>query len=190
MSSYADAAALLFGSREFSAREFALRTANPRAAKLLSELKRRGLVARTGRGLYRNLSPDERPDPRARDWARARRLVVSAGLPMAWDGSSAVEAWTGGSYVVSPSVLTREFHIVVPRAALRAWEKYLAGVGLLASPRRRMGARVLLRAVTRMPPLTALEGEPVIARAEALRMVRENPAVYAGAEEWFVARPR
>ena len=66
MSNYADAAALLFGSREFSTREFALRTANPRAAKLLSELKRRGLVARTGRGLYRNLSPEERPDPRAR----------------------------------------------------------------------------------------------------------------------------
>ena len=55
MSGYADAAALLFGAREFSAREFALRTANPRAAKLLSELKRRGLVARVGRGLYRNL---------------------------------------------------------------------------------------------------------------------------------------
>jgi hypothetical protein len=189
MSGYADAAALLFGSRKFSAREFALRTANPRAAKILSELKRRGLVARTGRGLYRNLSPDERPDPRAREWARARRLVVTAGLPMAWDGSSAVEAWTGGSYVVSPSVLTREFHIVVPKPALRAWKNYLAGHGLLASPRRRMGARVLLRAVARMPPVTTLAGELVIARADALRVVRANPALYAGAEVWFVARP-
>jgi hypothetical protein len=189
MSGYADAAALLFGSREFSAREFALRTANPRAAKLLSELKRRGLVARTGRGVYRNLSPDERPDPRPREWARARDLVLRAGLPMAWDAASAVEAWTGGSYVVSSSVLTREFHIVVPRASLNAWRKYLAGHGLLASSRKRMGARVLVRAVARMPPVTTLAGGPAISRADALRIVRASPTVYAGAEDWFVARP-
>ena len=190
MPNYAEAAALLFGSREFSAREFALRTANPRAAKLLSELKRRGLVARTGRGLYRNLSPEERPDPRARDWARARDMILKAGLPMAWDGPSAVEAWTGGSYAVSPSVLTREFHVVVPKASLKRWKNYLARLGLLPSPRKRIGARVLLRPVERLPPLTTLAGEPVISRGEALRIVRGNPAVYAGAEDWFVARPR
>src|SRR6267143_2922218 len=177
MSGYADAAALLFGAREFSAREFARRTANPRAAKLLSELKRRGLVARVGRGLYRNLPPEERLDLRAREWARARRLIVGAGLPMAWDGPSAVEAWTAGSYVVSPSVLTREFHLVVPKASVKSWRTYLARHGLLPSPRRRLGARVLLRPVGRMPAVSTVGGEPVVSRAEALRIVRASPAV-------------
>jgi hypothetical protein len=190
MGSYAEASALLFGSREFSVREFALRTGNPRAAKLLSELKRRGLVARTGRGLYRNLPVDERPDLRARDWARAHDLIVRAGLPMAWDGASAVEVWTGGSYVVSPSVLAREFHLLVPRASLPAWTDYLATHGLLPSPRRRLGARVLLRVVDRMPRLARVHGEPVIRRDAALRIVRANPALFAGAEEWFDAGPR
>lgn len=109
---------------------------------------------------------------------------------MAWDGASAVEAWTGGSYVVSPSVLTREFRIVVPRTSLNAWRIYLARHGLLPSARKRLGAHVLVRAVGRMPPVTAIAGEPVLARAETLRIVRASPAVFAGAEEWFVGRAR
>jgi len=51
-----------FGDREFSTGEFARRIGTPRAAKTLGELKRRGVVARTGRGRYRFLRRSERPD--------------------------------------------------------------------------------------------------------------------------------
>ncbi len=87
---YADAAAFLFGNRPFTVREFASRTGSPRPAKTLSELKCRGLVARVGRGRYRFLEAEERADPRAAEWARARRAILDADLPMAWTGTSAI----------------------------------------------------------------------------------------------------
>ncbi|HEX9709199.1 MAG TPA: hypothetical protein VGB42_04440 [Candidatus Thermoplasmatota archaeon] len=185
MPTYAAAAALLFGAREFTAREFAIRTGNPRAAKLLSELKHRGLVARTGRGRYRCLGPDERPDLRAAEWGRAREVLLGSGLPMAWDGASAVEAWTRGGYVTSPSVFTREFHLVVPKGRLKAWEAYLRRNGLSTAPRKRIGVRVYLRPVPRMPKVERVGGEPVISREETLRIARASPGRFAGAEESF-----
>ena len=188
MSTYADAAALLFGSREFTAREFALRTDNPRAAKVLSELKRRGVVARVGRGRYRCLGPDERPDLRSAEWGPARAAVLRAGLPMAWDGPTAVEVWTEGGYKVSPAVTMREFHIVIPEGALRAWRAYLRREGIPTAPKKRLGVRIVLRVVRSMPRVALVHGEPVLSRAEALRLVRGSPGVYADAERWFRGR--
>jgi hypothetical protein len=189
MPTYAEAAAFLFGKREFTAREFALRTSNPRAAKVLSELKRGGRVARVGRGRYRCLSPDERPDLRAVEWERARAVILSSGLPMAWDGPSAVEAWTGAGYVTSPSVMSRVFHLVVPRARLSEWEAYLHRRGLPTAPRKRIGASVRLRPAAKMPPTEWVGGEPVIARALVKRTIRANPGLYGDAEEWLIERP-
>lgn len=187
---YADAAALVFGSRPFTTKEFRGRTGSPRAAKTLSELKRRGLVERVGRGRYRYLEAHERADPRAAEWRRARNAILRADLPKAWTGPSAVEVWTLGRYYVGPSVFLRLFYLVVPSTAAEGWRRYLREHRISTSTRRSIGARVVLEPVKRMPPVETVEGERVITREAALKIVRANRVMYADADEWFCDRPR
>lgn len=179
---YYDAAALLFGEDDFTAADFARRTGNGRAAKVLSELKTRGLIARVARGRYRCLRPNERPDYRAAEWDRVRRVVLSASLPKAWTGPSAVEAWTGGRYKTASSVVSREFYIAVPEDAVGAWKEYLSARGVPTGARKSIGPRVILESG---PNIRVVEfgGEPVIPRDETIRLIRSNPALYADAED-------
>ncbi len=187
---YADAAALLFGSRPFTSREFAARTGSRRAAKVLSALKSRGLVERLGRGRYRVLGPDERPDLRAVDARRVRAAIRLVDLPKAFAGSTAVGIWTAGAYTVSPSVLTEELELLVPGRSLRTWRRRLRERGVRLAGRKRLGVSVRLIPVKRMPPTAEVDGERVIGRREVVRLIREHPGLYGGAEEWLVGRPR
>lgn len=185
---YVDVGSHIFGEREFKAIDLAHRTGNPRAAKMLSELMIRGVVTRTRRGYYKFLRPAERPDLRAAEWARVRDIVLHGPGPKAWDDSSAVEAWTGGRYVVSPSVYARVFHLAVPNTAVALWRDYLSRHGVSTASRKRVGARVELRGVARLH-VTEVNGEPVIPRGDVVRLIRAHPGIYANAEELFVRRP-
>lgn len=179
---YIDAAALAFGTRVFTASEFARRTGTTRAAKVLSDLKRRGWVERVGRGRYRVLRPDERPDIRAAEWERIRSIVLSAPIPKAWTGPTAVEVWTGGRFKTAPSPFFREFFVAVLERDLNAWRAYLAARGVPSEGRKRVGA--VVRLVPR-PDLEAVEldGEPVVPRREVERFIKSRPATYEGVEE-------
>ena len=184
---YADVGSHIFGEREFKAIDLARRTGNPRAAKILSELVIRGVVTRTRRGYYKFLRPAERPDLRAAEWTRVRDVVLNGPAPKAWDGSSAVEAWTGGRYTVSPSVYARVFHLAVPNTAVALWREYLSRHAVSTESRKRVGARVELRGVARLH-VANVNGEPVIPRSDVLRLIREHPGIYANAEELLVRR--
>ena len=177
---YLDVIDHLYGTSEFSVPDFATRVSNPRAAKLLSDLKRRGQLARTGRGHYRRLGPAERPDLRRFEWERVRKLLLDGPTPMAWAGASAVEAWTGGSYRVSPSAFVRVFTLAVPRTSLGRWRRYLKSVGLSADTKKRIGTRIELLPVNDLK-VTFLEGEPVISRTAVLELIRAHPALFANA---------
>ena len=141
---YAEAASHLYGRGPFTLKDFAIRTGSLRAAKTLSELKTRGLAERVGRGRYRMLGPEERPDLRAAEWSRVRAVLLHSGLPMAWTGPSAVSVWTGGRYTVSPSAFVREFHIEVPRGSRVRWKAYLRDNRVSTDPHRRIGSKVIL----------------------------------------------
>jgi len=179
--SYSDVASLAFGSRPFSVREFAAKTGTLRAVRLLSEMKSRGLVERIGRGRYRILSPDERPDLRALEWSRVNRLLLSADLPMAWAGVDAVRVWTGGRYTVSPSAFLREFHIEVPKSAEGRWRSYLRSHRISSDTRRRIGSKVIITPSSHYRPSTH-RGEPVIPRGRTLAMIRAHRGIYANAD--------
>ncbi len=179
---YFDAASLSFGRREFTVGEFAARTGSLRAAKILSELKHRGLVNRVGRGRYRCLGPEERPDLRSVNHDRARSVILSAHLPKAWSGPSAVELWTGGRYSVSPSAFIYEFHLTVPAEHIHGWKAFLKSHGIPLKPHKHIGIRVHLIPRDNWEGIIMHEGEPVIPRDEVLRMIRNHPAIYAGAE--------
>ena len=185
---YADAGAFVFGEREFTPGEFSRRTGNPRPAKVLSELTIRGIVSREGRGRYRFLRPSERPDLRAIEWDRVRRLLLRGPEPKAWDGPTAVEVWTDGRYFVSPSLFTCVFHLVVPNGNVARWESYLVRHGLPFRGGKRIGARVVVRGTTRFRR-TTVAGEPVILRDEVVGVIRASPGVYAEAEVLLLDGP-
>lgn len=182
---YEDAGTLVFGESEFSSSEFSRRIGIDKGAKILSEMKRRGLVSRTGRGRYRFLSPSERPDLRSVEWDRVRRLILKGPDPKAWTGPTAVEVWTRGGYAVSPSAFTRVFSLAIPAKERRRWEGYLVKCGLANNPRKRIGARVALIPVETLKT-TVIDGEPVIPKEEVVDLIRQRPSVFAGAEELLI----
>ncbi len=179
---YIDAASLAFGRRPFTTAEFRRRIGSNRPAKLLHELKARGLVERVARGKYRLLGPDERPDNRADAWNRIRNTLVHAPLKMAWTGPSAVEAWTHGRYRVATSPFAREFFLAVRKAELSEWTAFLAYHSLPTNPRRPIGPRITLEPREKLR-IAHVDGDPVIPREEVLKLIRESPALYADAEE-------
>ena len=182
---YIDVLSSLFGGRRFTTLEFARRSGNPRAAKVLSELKHRGLVARVGRGTYRCLSPSERPDLRSAEWARVHDAILSGPDPKAWAGETALELWTGGRYRLAPSLYSRIFNLAVPRRRREDWVRYLSSHRVSTSPKKRVGARVELTIVDDLKPVL-IDGEPVVARSEVERLIREHPALYGNAEELLI----
>ena len=186
--SYFDAASSLFGDREFTSREFSRGTGNPRAAKVLSELKHRGLVERLGRGTYRCLGPGERPDLRASEWARVRTIVLSGPEPKAWAGETAVELWTGGRYKLAPSLYSQALHLAIPSGREGVWKEFLSKHGVSTAARKRVGARVALMP-RRSLNVRRIEGEPVVPRREVEKLIRDHPALYGGARELLRDRP-
>lgn len=179
---YCDAIDHLYGSSEFTVRDFATRVGNRRASKLLSDLKRRGYIARVGRGRYRRLEANERPDLRHLEWHRVREILLRGPDPKAWAGESAVEIWTGGRYRTSPSVFTRVYTLAIPRASIDLWHRYLHAKGLSWNSRKRIGARIELLPVSVLK-VTFTHGEPVVPKGDVIRLIRAHPGIFAGAED-------
>jgi hypothetical protein len=187
--SYEEIGVHLFGEAEFTSGEFARRVGTPRAAKILSELKHRGIVSRLGRGTYRFLRPVERPDRRSSEWSRTKRVVLAGPSPKAWTGSTAVELWTGHRYTVSPSAFSRIFELAVPSRSVSAWKDYLRGNKVRVDSRKRVGARVELVPVRKVR-VAIVDGEPVIPRREVVLLIRTHPAIYANSEELLLDQPK
>lgn len=185
---YSDVVSSLFGSEPFTSRDFARKVENPRAAKVLSELKHRGLVERLGRGTYRCLSPGNRPDLRRGEWNRVRSVILSGPDPKAWAGDTAVEHWTGGRYRLAPSLYTRVFTLAIPSSRERVWKEYLANHRVSTTRHKRVGARVELIPTEGLKS-TWVEGEPVVLRRVVERMIRTNPTLYGGAGRLLLVGP-
>lgn len=183
---YAEAAANVFGRDEFTVHEFEARLGTSRGAKLLHEMKTRGRVERTGRGRYRMLGPDERPDRRSEEWRRAREAILDAPLAKAWTGPTAVEVWTGGRYRVEASPFRRVFHVAVLEEDLDAWRTHLETHGIPVGEGKRVGARARLEPRSRLDDVEHVDGEPVIPRSETVNLIRDHPALFADAEDLLV----
>ncbi len=179
---YSDVIISRFGENEFTAKELAILTGNSRSAKLLSELKMRGIVERVDRGKYRVLPLSERPDTRIMEWDRVRNIITHAPWKKAWTGSTAVEVWTNGRYKISPNPYLRVFHIIILKSELDEWRKYLRRSGISYSGKKRVGCYVDLKCSSKVNS-TIITGEPVITKNEVLKLIRNHPGIYAGACE-------
>lgn len=179
---YLDVIISRFGENEFSTKELAIITGNPRSAKLLSDMKMKGIVERVGRGKYRVLPLSERPDTRIIEWERVRNVIVNAPWKKAWTGSTAVEVWTNGRYKLSPNPYLRVFHLLILKSELDEWKKYLRRFGISYSGKKRVGSFVDLKCSSKVNS-TMVAGEPVIPKDGVLRLIRNHPGIYAGACE-------
>lgn len=181
---YSDVVSALYGDREFTSVEFGRATNSPRASRTLGELKRRGLIARVGRGRYRCLSPSERPDLRGAEYRRVRAITQNVPCRFAWFGPSAVEVWTDGRYSVSPSLSLNELHIAVQTKNEARVTAYLKSHGVSTSERRRVGTVVR---VYPTPDLRVIfkSKEPVIPRSAVEEFIRSHAGLFGGASAWL-----
>ncbi len=179
---YVDVLEYSFGEDEFTTTDVRMVTGSERSAKLLSELKLRGVVERTGRGRYRFFRPSERPDVRDHEWNRIRGIILRSPWKYAWNGSTAVELWTNGRYKVYPNAFLRVFHILVEKDRLSDWTDYLLKNGVPTRGRKRVGSRVSVESVNLLK-YDIKDNEPVIKKEDVLRLIREHPGIYATAEE-------
>ena len=185
---YADTITTIFGEREFSTKEFAIKFGNAAGAKTLSELKRRGVVGRIRRGVYRCLAPSERPDLRRAEWERVRGAILRGPEPKAWAGPTAVEVWTEGRYRLATSSTLRVFEVAISARGAKTWAAYLRRNRISTSPTKRVGARVKLVRSTRLHRV-CVRGEPVLPRETVERLIADHPALYGNAGDLLVHGP-
>lgn len=179
---YTDVLSLHFGNSEFTTEDVKILLRNERSAKLLSDLKFKGVLERTGRGRYRLLPPSERFDNRSYEWKRVERIVNSSPYPFAWAWSSAVEKWTEGRYIVSPNPYFRAFYIEVLKDGLNDWKKYLKAHSISTIGNRRIGAVVNFIPNDDLD-FVILNGEKVISKNRIMHIISEHSGIFAEADE-------
>lgn len=65
---------------------------------------------------------------------------------------------------------------------LTAWKTFLDAHGLPTNPKRHIGPRITLEPREKLR-VAHVNGDPVVPRAEVVKLIRESPALYADAEE-------
>lgn len=179
---YPEILSLHFGENEFTSKEVSDLLHYERSAKLLSDLKFKGVLERTGRGRYRCLSPAERPDIRSIEWNRVTNIINRSPLEMAWDWSSAVERWTNGRYHVGPNPFHRIFYISVFRKDVEKWKDYLKSHEVATSGKKKVGASVEL--IPRKDvKFVHLNDEKVIPREDTLKIIKKHRGIFGEADK-------
>jgi hypothetical protein len=179
---YYDVLKMAFGRKEFSVSDLSRLTGNNRSNRLLSELKMRGLIRRTGRGTYIIPTPIKKEDSRLKEWKRVRNVVLSSPLEKAWTGSTAVEVWTDSAYVTAPNSYLRIYYLLVKETDLGRWKDYLRRHSVSYAGKKRVGSYVALEGTDNLRPVL-INGEPVIPREDVVKLIREHPGLYAEAED-------
>jgi hypothetical protein len=179
---YTDVLSLHFGNSEFTTEDVRVLLRNDRSAKLLSDLKFKGVIERTGKGRYRFLAPSKRTDIRNYEWKRVERIVNSSPLPFAWAWSSAVEKWTNERYVVSPNPYFKAYYIEVKREDVVKWKEYLDAHSVSTIGNRRIGAVVRMIPKDRVN-FVIFNGEKVISKDITVSLIRKHRGIFARADE-------
>lgn len=179
---YTDILSLHFGNSEFTTDDVRIILRTDRSAKLLSDLKFKGVLERTGKGRYRILAPFERIDNRSFEWKRVERIVNMSPFSFAWSGPSAVERWTNGGYLVAPNPYFRTFHIDVNTKDLEGWKEYLRAHSVPFVGKRRIGALVKLNPKSDLK-YVILNDEKVLPKDYTIKMIKEHPGTFAKADE-------
>jgi len=110
--------------REFSLKEFSSTFASPDPNKVLHDMAKKGLLERTGWGMYKVNSSEEYLSKRI-DISRGYDLVKEAGIDYALTGPDSVFIWTKGGYQVDRFFGFYPIHLKVRKEDLGRWRKFL-----------------------------------------------------------------
>lgn len=183
---YATAIREAFGDRAFSPAEASLVLGIRSPESTLSRLKAKGEVELVERGKYRAADKGLASTVEANRRRELRRTILTSPINIALDGPDAVAAWTRGRYNVGRSPWNDPLYVVVDEEAPTAFEELLRALKVpwdsAERPPRARGLYVIARFKSGLSRVD-LEGTPVVDRNEVLRLIRENPLAYEGAEE-------
>lgn len=112
----------------FTAREFSTTFASPDPSKVLHDLCRKGMLAKTGRGKYRVIAQQEYVRTRS-DISAAYDRVRAAALPYAFTGVDGVFVWTKGGYNVDRFFGFYPIYLKVRKEDLPMWKAFLRSSG-------------------------------------------------------------
>lgn len=183
---YFDVIKMEFGRKEFAISDLVKLTGNYGVRKLLSDMKMKGLIRRTGRGIYVINRPIKKTDSRAEEWRKVRGIVLRAPFEKAWTGSTGISVWTEGRYVTLPNLYLEVYHLRVRDSDIEKWKDYLKKHAISFRGSKRVGAWVSLEPVPEVK-YVMVNGEPTIPKDEVVKLIREHPGIYAGAEELLAA---
>ena len=172
---------------EFTAREFASTFASPDPNKVLHDLCRKGLLARTSRGKYRVVSQQEHVRV-SQDIAMAYDRVKSARLPYAFTGVDAVYMWTKGGYNVDRFFGFYPIHVKIRTSDLSMWKNFFLSTGCRVVVKGQPLAETLFGVFYVLHPSRELarddvEGLSVEPLRNTVRFCKENPYAYEPALE-------
>lgn len=179
---YSEALSMHFGFSEFTTKDVKILFGSDRSAKLLSDLKFKGVAERTGRGRYRILTSEERLKNRSFEWKRVEHIINNSPYPFAWTWISAVEKWTNGRYNVGPNPYLRVYYIEIRKSDLDHWHEYLGKNSISIDGKKRVGSTVKLFATNDLR-ITKLEGENVITMEKVTKMIRNNRELFGEADD-------
>lgn len=179
---YSDVIEFTFGDREFTTDDVRRFTGHPDPAKLLSNLKMKGVVVRMGRGRYKCPSPRTTWDFREAEWERVRSVILRAPMGKIISHSWAVEVWTDGNYRLSDNLFHRVFDISIAAEDYGKWLRYLKTHGIPTVGKKKIGSVVRIHPVKEFD-YTLINGMPVLTKSEVFRLIEEHPGLYAGARD-------
>jgi len=179
-----------FWDRTFSAPEAAGVLGLRRISGTLSRLKTHGLIEAAGRGRYRVSPPTEREVLRRRLHEERIRALLEGPVPVALDGPDAVLLWTEGGYRPPSFPGADVVHLVCARKNRELLAEEMAALGIPWAVRGEWPVGRGLVAIVRFDESlsrTRRDGSWVVRRREVLRIIRDEPIAYEGAEEWVLS---
>jgi hypothetical protein len=109
--------------REFTVKEFSSVFSSPDANKVLHDMAKKGLLERSGRGIYK-VNSSEQYLAKKMNVSRAYELLNEAHIDYALTGPDGVFFWTKGGYQVDRFFGFYPIHLKVRKDDLRKWERF------------------------------------------------------------------
>jgi len=110
--------------KEFSVKEFISTFQTPSPNKILFDMAKKGFLNKSGRGVYRVISPDQLFENRI-NISRAYGLAGRTGLKHSFTGPDAVFLWTKGGYQVGRFFGFYPIYLKILKYDLKKWKESL-----------------------------------------------------------------
>ena len=170
-----------FADGPFTSVDFDMTFPSPAPAKVLSDLRRLGMIEAIRRGTYRAVPPDGRFSRMVQREDSFRFIAEQASLPFAYSQSTAITIWTDGGYWTGFTRGFKPVHIDVRKADVPSWQRFFRSAGARSTVE---GARETLFGVVHvLHPMKSIRsvrrgGVHVVPKEVAYEYAKARPYAY------------